>query len=373
VEVRLSEEQELLRQSVRDFVARECPLARVRELAERDLPFPADLWRAMAELGWLGLDLPAACGGLGLGAVEVAVVAEELGRGLVPAPFLASAVLASGAVALAGSDAQRRALLPSFADGSRVGTLVLDGAGGPDGITARSTAHGLRLEGTASFALDADAAHLLVVAARGPDTGTTLALVERAAPGVLLRRIGWLDLTRRVFEVTLDGVDVGAETVLDRPGRGGPLLERLLDRARAALAAEMAGGAARVLEMSVAFASTRQQFGRPIGSFQAVQHTCADMLVRAEGARSAALHAAWAVAVGEPDAHVAACLAKAWCSEAYSSVAGDGIQVHGGLGYTWEQDLHLFYKRATADELLCGDAAAHRELAAAAAWGRPST
>ena len=376
MDVRLSDEQELLRGSVREFLERECPLARTREIAEGDLPFPADLWKAMAQLGWMGLALPEACGGAGLGPIEQAVVLEEMGRVLLPGPYFATVVLAAGAIAEGGSEEQQRRLLPSIARGERAASLALLEAGGrwdAAGVQmeARAAGSGFRLTGAKRFVPEADAAGLLVVAARtggAGEAGVTLFCVDPEAPGVTRRRIAFGDLTRRVHEVRFDGVALGREAVLGGVGGAWPVLERLLDRARVALAAEMTGAASRVLEMSVSFARTREQFGRPIGSFQAIQHKCADMLLQLEGARSATWYAAWTLAEGEPDAHLAACMAKAWCSEAFARVAGDGIQIHGGLGFTWEQDPQLYYKRAKASELFLGDAPWHRQLIARALW-----
>jgi len=376
MDVRLSDEQELLRGSVREFLERECPLARTREIAEGDLPFPADLWKAMAQLGWMGLALPEACGGAGLGPIEQAVVLEEMGRVLLPGPYFATVVLAAGAIAEGGSEEQQRRLLPSIARGERAASLALLEAGGrwdAAGVQleARAAGSGFRLTGAKRFVPEADAAGLLLVAARtggAGEAGVTLFCVDPEAPGVTRRRIAFGDLTRRVHEVRFDGVALGREAVLGGVGGAWPVLERLLDRARVALAAEMTGAASRVLEMSVSFARTREQFGRPIGSFQAIQHKCADMLLQLEGARSATWYAAWTLAEGEPDAHLAACMAKAWCSEAFARVAGDGIQIHGGLGFTWEQDPQLYYKRAKASELFLGDAPWHRQLIARALW-----
>lgn len=372
MDVRLTDEQELLRESVREFVARECPLAVTRAWAEAGEPFPEALWKAMAELGWLGLPFAEAWGGAGLGAVELALVQEELGRVLCPAPFYASVVLAGGAVALAGNEDQRRRVLGGLARGElRASAALLEEGGSWDPAATALEAHpsggggaegdaasGHCLRGTKLFVPDAEGADAMVVSARtggsGRD-GITLFLVETARPGVSVRRIDWPDLTRPVFEVRFDEVAVGPEAVLGETGGAAPVLADLLDRARVALAAEMCGAAERVLELSVAFARTREQFGRPIGAFQAIQHRCADMWLQVEGARSAVYHAAWSLDVEEPDAHLGACMAKAYASDAFARVAGDGIQIHGGLGFTWEQEPHLYYKRAKAAQLDLGD------------------
>jgi len=388
VDVRLTEEQELLRQSVREFVARECPLAVSRAWAEAGEPFPPALWQAMAELGWLGLPFAEEWGGAGLGAVELALVQEELGRVLCPAPFYASVVLAGGAVALAGSEDQRRRVLGGLGRGElRASAALLEEGGSWDpaaiALEARPTGRAggdgatdgtHRLRGTKLFVPDAEEADLLVVSARTGGVGVrgiSLFLVETASPGISARRIHWPDLTRPVCEVRFDDVAAGPDAVLGKIGEGAPVLASLLDRARVALAAEMCGGAERVLELSVAFARTREQFGRPIGAFQAIQHRCADMWLQVEGARSAVYHAAWSLDAGEPDAHVGACMAKAYASDAFARVAGDGIQIHGGLGFTWEQEPHLYYKRAKATQLDLGDGPWNRaEIARALLDGR---
>jgi alkylation response protein AidB-like acyl-CoA dehydrogenase len=376
VDVQLTEEQLQLRRSARDVLARECPMRLVRAALEDRRAASAELeklWRRMAELGWLGLVLPEAQGGAGAELLDLAVLCEEAGRALLPAPLL-SHTLGGLAVARAGDAAQRSRWLPAVASGTLRLAPIL---GGPEGtgdapgtaFRARPSGSQLQLDGVARFVPDADAADWLVVAVRqeggAAPHATGLVLVDARAPGVTVRPIAFVDATRSFCEVSLDGVRVGEQARLGSPQPGGALLEELRDWARVALAAECCGGAEKVLEASVAYARTREQFGRPIGSFQAIQHKCADMLVLVESARSAVWNAAWAVGATRPDerrqAHAAACMAKAYCSEAYARVAGHGIQIHGGLGFTWEQDPHLYYKRAKADEPLYGDPASCRE------------
>lgn len=380
---RLSEEQTLLRDAARAVLARECPIGLVRERLEAPGPPGDALWKRLAGLGWPGLGVPAEYGGAGLGFVELALVLEEAGRALLPEPLFSTAVLGAGTLLLAGSEAQRRRWLPEIAAGRCRTALALleeDGRWDAEGIAlvARREAEGraasaaggggLRLTGTKRFVLDAERADLLVVAARSGgrgEDGVTLALVDARAPGVTLRPTAFVDLTRRVAELRFEGVAVPAENVLGAEGAAWPALSRLLGAARAGLAAESLGVAERVLELSVAHARSREQFGRPIGSFQAVQQRCADMLVRVEMARSAVWRAAGCLAdEGAAGAHVTACMAKAYAGEACREVAAAGIQVHGGLGFTWEQDLHLHYKRAQANELLFGDGPTCRELVA---------
>jgi alkylation response protein AidB-like acyl-CoA dehydrogenase len=324
---------------------------------------PDELWKRMAELGWIGLALPEAHGGAGLGLVELAVLLEEMGRVLAPVPFLSTVLLGAGAIAQGGSEEQKRRLLPELARGRARATLaLLEGEERWDAeavqLPLRRERGRLSLSGTKRFVPDAQVADWLVVAARDPSAQLALVLVDARASGVELRPTATVDGTRKLAELRLDDVAVAADALL--PG-GASALARVLDRARVGLCAEMLGGAERVLQMSVAYAKSREQFGRPIGSFQAIQHRCADMLVALESARSATWYAAWALETEAPDADVAAAIAKALLSEAGPRIAGDGIQIHGGLGFTWEQDLHLYYRRALVSARLFGDAAWNRE------------
>jgi alkylation response protein AidB-like acyl-CoA dehydrogenase len=366
-----SEEQELLRQSARDFLARECPMSFVREMLDHPVGTTPAFWKQLAELGWTGLVVPEAYGGAGLGRLDLAMVLEATGAALAPGPFFSSVVLGAGTIARAGSDAQRRRWLPDLAAGEARATLALaepgGGAAGPVRMVARPDGDGVRLRGAKVFVPDGHAAERIVVAARRDteDGPLVLAVVPGDARGLEARAMAWTDATRKVAALRLDDVAVPGDALLGEGDDAAPALDALLDEARAALCAEMAGLGQRVLDRSVAYARTREQFGRPIGSFQAIQHKCADMLLRVENMRSAAWYAAWALDEGEPDARAAAAMAQAYACEACPAVAGEGIQIHGGLGYTWEQDLHLYYKRAKADEVALGDASRHRDLVAA--------
>lgn len=360
MDARLTEEQEFLRASAREVLARECPSSLVRAMAADPLGCPDALWQRMGELGWTGLAVPERLGGAGLGPCELGVLLEEMGRVLLPGPFFSSAVLGSGALLLGGTDAQRGALLPALARGRlRVTLAVLEEEErwDADGVRlpARRKGSDLVLTGTKRFVLDARGADRLVVAARGEEDGALrLLLVDPRAPGVRIEPVALVDATRKAARVHLEGVAVAPDAVLDADAG---TLERVLDRARVALCAEMLGSAARVLETSAAYARQREQFGRPIGSFQAIQHRLADMLVALEAARSATGYAAWAIATDEPDAALRAAMAKACTSEACTRIAEGGIQIHGGQGFTWEQDLHLHYRRAVVSARLFGDPA----------------
>lgn len=372
MDVRFTEEQERLRESVRAFLAQECPLTRVREWMERDCGGDEKLWEQMAELGWWGLVLPQEYGGSGLGPLELVVMLEEMGKVLIPGRFFSTVVLAGLAIEMGGSPAQKQRFLPQIAEGrlcASLAQLEANGRWGAEGVRlpATPTPGGFRLDGTKLFVQDADSAQLLVVPVRtggGGSDGITLVLLDPQTDGVAIRRHRVTDPTRCYCELTLSDVVVGEDAVLGAVGAGWPILARLHDAAKVALCAEMCGGSQRVLDMTIAFAKTREQFGHPIGAFQAIQHKCADMLLEVEGSKSATYAAAWALVESEPDAHRAACMAKAYCSDAYAHVAGEGIQIHGGLGFTWEQDPHLFYKRAKVCQDLFGNARENFDLVA---------
>lgn len=358
MDVDFTDEQRQLAESAREFLERECPMSLVRQTLDDPTDIALGLWRQMANLGWTGLSLPERCGGSGLGVIELSLLCEAMGRTLSPAPYLSSVVLAGGA--LAACSTAHDARLTEIADGTARASLSLYQQGNrwgteEPGVAASDANGGLMLDGTCEFVPDAELADFLLIPAQAGES-PRLCLVDTQAPGFERHPIAWPDSTRRMSAVHLRGVELAPDDALPIDG-----LDGLLDAARVAIAAEMLGGAERVLELSVEFAKTREQFGRPIGAFQSIQHRCADMLVLVESARSAVTYAAWAVDAKTPDAHRAACMAKAYCSDAYVRIAGDGIQIHGGLGFTWEQDLHLYFKRAKADEAILGDAAWHRE------------
>jgi alkylation response protein AidB-like acyl-CoA dehydrogenase len=367
-----SEEQEMLRTSARDFLAKEAPMTFVRKMMDDEVGFTDDLWKRMADLGWMGLILPEQYGGAGLDFVDLVVVLEEMGRVVLPGPFFSTVVL-GGVALLQGSDAVRQAFLPKLATGDLKVTLAhLEPSGrwDADGIQleARKDGNGSVLSGTKLFVPDAHTADLMVVAARTPGSkgtdGVTLFLVDAKAPGIKTTQLKTMDQTRKLAEVVLKDVRVPADRVLGAPSEGWKLLDRIADRGKVGLCAEMCGGAQRVLEMSVDYAKVREQFGKPIGSFQAIQHKCANMLVEVESSKSVTYYAAWAVANDVAEAPLAAAMAKAYCSDAYRHTAGEGIQIHGGIGFTWEHDMHIFFKRAKSSEVTFGDATWNRELVA---------
>jgi alkylation response protein AidB-like acyl-CoA dehydrogenase len=374
VDFGLNEDQEALARYAREFLTNECPTSFVRKMMESETAHDPAFYRKMAELGWMGIAIPEEFGGQGMTYVDLAVLLEEMGRVVLPGPFFATVCLASPVIAEAGGDERRRALLPPIASGERTATLAytepnarVDASGIE--LVARSDNGRYTLTGTKSFVLDAHVADTIVVAARtseedDPTEGITLFALDAGANGVSVTQLRSMDATRRLCEVRLDGVSASPAEVLGEVGHGWRPLERGLQIAAALLSAECVGGAHQVMDMSVAYARDRIQFGRPIGSFQAVKHRCADMLVDVEMARSAMYYAAWAASDEPSELPLAAAMAKAYCSEAYLRVAQSGIHVHGGIGFTWEHDMHLYFKRAKANEVLLGDPAYHRDLVA---------
>jgi len=368
-----SEEQEMLRKSARDFLAKECAMTYVRQMMEDERGFRDEQWQQMAGLGWMGLILPEEHGGAGLDFVDLIVVLEEMGRVVLPGPFFSTVVLGGVALLEGGSAVQKKELLPKLAAGKlRVTLAQLEPSARWDAegiaLEARPAGGGYKLSGTKLFVPDAHTADLLIVAGRAPgSTGAedvSLFLVDAKAPGVTTTLLKTMDQTRKLCEVALRDVSVPAERVLGPAGQGWKLLERVTDRGKVGLCAEMCGGAQKVLEMSVDYAKVREQFGRPIGSFQAIQHKCANMLVEVESSKSATYYAAWAVANDVPEGPLAAAMAKAYCSDAYRHTSGEGIQIHGGIGFTWEHDMHIYFKRAKSSEVTFGDATWNREIVA---------
>ncbi len=372
-----SQEQDLLRQTARSFLEKECPSTFVRRMMENPAGTTDEVWQKLAELGWLGLIYPEAHGGVGLGFVDLTVILEEMGRVVMPGPYFSTVLLGGLAILEAASEAQKAAWLPKIAGGQARATLALaeesgrwDSAGVE--LPAKPAKGGaFTLSGTKLFVPDAHTADVLVVAARtgkpakeDPGAGVSLFLVPRDARGVSVTLLPTMDQTRKLCEVGLSRVEVGPEALLGSVDRGWGPLARVLDRAMVGLCAEMCGGAQRVLEMCAEYAKIRVAFGKPIGAYQAVKHKCADMLVAIENAKSITYYAAWAVDEGVPEAPLAASMAKAYVSDAYRKAAGDGIQIHGGIGFTWEHDLHLYFKRAKGSEVTFGDATLHRERVA---------
>lgn len=363
-----SEEQDLLRQSAADFLRNECPMSYVRQMMEDERGYADEVWNKMAELGWMGLVVPEEHGGAGLSMVDLVVVLEEMGKVVLPGPFFSTVALGGLCVQAAGNEEQKKALLPGMASGQTTLTLACleenarwDEAG--INLSAEKNGGGYVLNGVKLFVSDAHVADHIICAARTSE-GVALFLLDRQQAGLGTRLLKTMDQTRKLCAVTLENVHVGADALLGAPGQGWDVLSRVINQSKVALSAEMCGGAQQVLDMSVEYAKVREQFGRPIGSFQAIQHKCADMLVQVEGAKSATYYAAWAVSNDTSDAALAAAMAKAYCSDAYRQVTSEGIQVHGGIGFTWEHDMHIYFKRAKGSEVTFGDATWNRELVA---------
>lgn len=365
-----TQEQVMLRDLTREFMTRECTPRAVRSVMEDPRGFSDTVWQQMAEMGLQGLAIDAGYGGQGLGMIELALVLDEMGRAAYPGPFFATVVLAAGAIAASGQQSQMARYLPDIAQGRTRATLALvDGAlsWSPSGVSLRAEKRGdgFVLSGEKRFVPFAHAADVILVVARtGPgDDGTTVFAVPSDAAGLSQTPNVEMDHTNRTSTVRFDSVSVGPDAVIGEVDRGWSVIGPTLERAAVAAAAEMLGAARRCMDMSVEYAKVRQQFGQPIGMFQAIKHACAEMLLEVENAHGATYYAAWAADARSPDASLAASAAKAYVGDASRKVCGSSIQVHGGIGFTWEYDLHLYFKRAKHFEPLYGDADFHRERA----------
>jgi len=361
-----SEEQEELRNVVRQFLEAKSAEAAVREQMETERGFDPDVWKQMAEqLGLQSLTIPEEYGGQGFGYVELIVVLEEMGKTLVCAPYFSTVVLAANTLLQSGDDSAKKEYLPAIASGETIATLAFTEPSGKwdeSGIEATAAGSGSdwKLSGTKMFVLDGHTADLIIVAARTPK-GVSLFAVNSDASGLTRTPLATMDQTRKQAKLEFDGVD---GRLIGEEGKGWDVLSTVLDLAAVALAAEQVGGAQRCLDMSVEYAKVRVQFGRPIGSFQAIKHKCADMLLEVESAKSAAYYAGWCASEMNDELPAVASLAKAYCSDAYFHAAAENIQIHGGIGFTWEHPAHLYFKRAKSSELLFGDPTYHRELLA---------
>ena len=363
-----TEEQEELRKTVRQFLDAKSSEAAVREQMETEAGFDAAVWSQMAEqMGLQGLAIPEEFGGSGYSYVELGIVLEEMGRALLCAPFFSSVVLAANTLLQSGDDAAKAAHLPGIASGETIATLAFTEPSGKwdeSGITmeASGSVDSWTLNGTKMFVLDGHTANLIIVAAR-TGKGVSLFTVAGDAAGLTRTALSTMDQTRKQAKLEFSNTPA---TLLGEEGNGWNVLGTVLDLAAVGLAAEQVGGAQKVLEMAVDYAKVRVQFGRPIGSFQAIKHKCADMLLEVESAKSAAYYGMWCAAEMNDELPSVASLAKAYCSEAYFHATAENIQIHGGIGFTWEHPAHLYFKRAKSSELLFGDPTYHRELLAQA-------
>ena len=367
-----SEEQEELRRTVRQFLEAKSPETEVRRLMETTEGYDPSVWKQMGqELGLQSLAIPEEFGGQGFTFIELGIVLEEMGRVLLCAPYFSSAVLAANAILNVGTDDQKKELLPGIASGDTIATLAFTEPSGKwdaAGITMEATeGEGGRftLSGEKMFVLDGFTADLIVVVARtagssGAD-GISFYTVRGDADGLTRTTLSTMDMTRKQAKLEFNNVEAKP---LGSTEDGFAAFSKTLDQAAVALSNEMMGGAQKVLDMSVEYAKVRVQFGRPIGSFQAIKHKCADMLLEVESGKSAAYYASWAAAEDNDELPVVAALSKAYCSEAYFHATAENIQIHGGIGFTWEHPAHLYYKRAKTSEFLFGDVQYHRETLA---------
>ena len=353
-----SDDQRVLRDQARKFLGEHASSARVRRVLDTDAPYDAELWRGMVEMAWPGTAISEEYGGAGYGHLELCVIAEELGRSLAPTPFSSSVYLATEAIMLAGSDAQKKRWLPRLAMGDAIGCFALaEGPSTPTPAALATTARSGRLSGVKLPVADGDVAHLAVVAARTSggqgERSMSLFVVELDGPDLKRTALKTIDPTRSHARIVFDeahGELLGGE------GQGWPLVRRLLDRAAVLVAFEQVGGAQAALDMAREYALGRFAFGRPIASFQAIKHKLVDMYVAIELARSNAYYGAWALSTNAPELPVAAAAARVSATEAFWLAAKENIQTHGGMGFTWEFDCHLYYRRAKLLGLALGSA-----------------
>jgi len=361
-----SEEQEELRKMVRSFLESKSSEEAVREQMETANGVDPAVWAQMAEeMALPGIAIPEEFGGQGYTFIELGIVLEEMGRALLCAPFFASAVLAANTLLLSGDDAAKKAYLPGIASGATIAALATTEPSGrwdEAGITTEAKGSGsdFTLTGTKSFVIDGATANLIIVAARTAK-GVSFFAVDGNASGLTRTALSTMDQTRKQAKLEFNNTPA---KLIGTEGNGGAVFAQVMDLAAVALAAEQVGGAQKVLEMAVQYAKDRIQFGRPIGSFQAIKHKCADMLLEVESAKSAAYYGMWCAAEMNEELPSVASLAKAYCSEAYFHAAAENIQIHGGIGFTWEHPAHLYFKRAKSSELIFGDPTYHRELLA---------
>ena len=368
----LSEEQEMLRTSARDFLQKECPKQLVKQLDESDEGYSPELWRKMAELGWMGLVLPEEYGGSGGSFLDLVVLLEEMGYNILPGPFFSTVVLGGLSILAAGNEKQKKEFLPKVANGEIILTLALtepnakyDAASVKTKAVARNGEY--VISGTKLFVLDANVADYLLCVARTkqgvkPEDGITIFLVDAKSPGVKCTLLKTLARDKQC-EIIFDNVNVPKDNVLGEVDRGWPVVESILQKAAVAKCSEMVGGAQASLEMAVSYAKERVQFNRPIGSFQAIQHYCANMVTDVDGSRFVTYRAAWKISEGIP-ATMDVAVAKAWTSEAYGRVTLLGHQIFGAIGFTMDHDMHLYYRRAKAGEIMFGDGDFQRAVVA---------
>jgi len=367
VDVTLNEDQSMLQDMTRRFLEDRSPISALRKLVDGGVTLDRDVWRAAAELGWVALFVPEENGGIAesvQGVIDAAIVAEELGRVVFAGPFLSTSVMAF-ALAQAGSQAQREAWLPGMVSGDTLAAWCFAGAGvkagaEPGGVKVSRSGDGFKLDGLAAYVEEAEAADVLLVTAVG-DSGVSQFLLPAGIDGISIEPLETLDLGRRLANVRFDGVTVGAEALVGDADGAADQAERQLQVALALQCAETVGVTDRAFEFTLEWVNQRYAFGRPIGSFQALKHRLADHAAQLEGAKAAAAHAARSVQTGAPDAAIAISVAKSQCGRFATEIIRDCLQMHGGIGLTWDHDIHFYLRRAVSNEALWGTPAAHHE------------
>jgi len=372
MDLRFSKDQEQIQKEARLFLKKECPMEYVREMVEDEKGFSDKIWAKMAGLGWMGIRIPEEYGGFGLNLLDLCLVVEEMGRSLFPGPYFSTVVLAAEMLMEAGTQDQKQAHLPKIADGDARGTLALmepDGGADPGYVqmTAEKDGDGYSLNGTKLFVPDAHTSDIIVCTARtspgnDPAEGITLFLVDAKAEGLTITPLKTMDGTRKQCEVVFKEVKASTDSILGDVNKGWAPLQKVISIAQVCLCAENTGAAQICMETAVDYAKERHQFGVPIGAFQAVKHKCADMLPGVEGSRGLLYYAAWAVEEEDPTtASLAAASAKTYSANALRDISTDTIQVLGGVGFTWEYDVHFYMKRAKANQVMLGDNAYYWE------------
>ncbi len=367
----LDEQQEMLKNFARDFLEKECPESLVRQMEEDEKGYSPDLWQKMAEQGWMGLTIPEQYGGAGMGLCELVVLLEEFGRALVPGPFISTVVLGATPIAEAGTEDQKKEFLPKVASGETILTLALtepSAKWSADGVavTAKKDGDSYVLNGTKLFVPDAHISDYMVVVARtggSGEDGITLLLVDSKSPGIKFDVLKTIAADKQC-EVVFENVKVPAANLLGQEGKGWPIVEQTEKVATVAACAYLVGLSQMDFDVTLNYAKERVQFGRPIGSFQAIQHKLADAVIDVDGSRFITYKAAWSMAEGEPDADLMISMAKAWASDASRRVVAHGQQIHGGIGFTKEYKIQLYFRRQKWQELMWGDADYHREKVA---------
>ncbi|MGD9112395.1 MAG: acyl-CoA dehydrogenase family protein [Desulfobacterales bacterium] len=367
MDISLSKAQKDIAKEARRFLKKECTIDYIHEMYEDESGFSDDLWDKMAAMDWMAMRIPEAYGGMEMEQIDLNLVLEEMGRAAVPGPFFSTVMLAAEAILHAGNEAQKETYLAGIADGKLKGTLALyepDSGSDPGYIymQARADGDGFVLNGTKLCVPDAHLVDIMICAARSDD-GVTLFVVDTAAAdGLKITPLPSMDATRRLSAVEFNNVRLGPESILGERNQGWKPLQRVLQRAQVGLAAECLGGAQYAMETATDYAKVRVQYDQPIGGFQAIKHRCADMFVAVESSRSILYWAAWAQDHADvKEAALAASAAKAFCTEAFTQVASGAIQVLGGTGFTWENGMHVYLKRAKANEAAFGDPDFHRE------------